>query len=145
MTINYPPELPPLRLGSTYELVNPQLNTDLQNGRTRSRRNFTATPMKFPAMFAYTDEQALVFEDFYHNTLGDGVAWFNMPIIKPAGLKIESVQIVGGYSRALIGAPHPTKATGRMFEYNMRMETYLRDASHLGRCYTSAHWETKEW
>ena len=126
MPIKWPDTLPPLRLGSEFQLVNPQLATELQNGRTRYRRNFTAVPVDFNAKWTMTDEQAILFYNFYQYLLVDGTKWFEMPVLQPGGIRDMQVHFKGAYSAVLVGAPYPESSTGRMWDISAEMQLYLR-------------------
>ena len=117
--IKWPEHLPALLLGEAQEIVDPQLRTPMQNGRTFVRRNFTAVPVMFPARWIMSDTQAQLFDIFYQHTLKDGTEWFELPNKTPSGYGMRVSQFLGAYSRRQLSTTH--------WEYSANMQMYLRD------------------
>lgn len=120
----YPESLPAPLVGTEYRPIDPQMRTQMESGRARVRRRFTAVPVNFSSRFIMSDEQAREFEAFYSGTLKDGVNWFLMPILSPYGRKLERVRFVGIYQGPSL-LTMPTEK-GRRWAYSADFEIYLR-------------------
>lgn len=120
--------------------------TDLQNGRQRYRRNFTAVPIDFDAKWTMTDEQAQRFFSFYQNDIKDGTEWFLLPVIQPMGFQHLKARFKDSYKYSLVGAPMPKSDTGRMWEITANMQIFLRPEYPKPKmCDMVAFWGEKEW
>lgn len=98
--IDYPDHLPcPIRQGYDINHENPILRTSLQGGRARQRLMFTSVPSIVSVAFVFlNDEQAADFEWWFHDSLGDGIQWFNMPLKTPVGEKEYVARFTKMYS-----------------------------------------------
>lgn len=129
MSTNYPrwPEaLPCLKIGVKHKIKSELLASNLQSGRTRYRRNFTAVPVEISAKWIMTDIQYQLFQNFYKNQLDSGANWFEMQLLEPAkGLVYRLCHFKGNREYQLIGAPNPNQTTGRLWEVSAPLEVYL--------------------
>lgn len=116
--IKWPAELPAPQFGIVFRPRDPQLRTDMQNGRTMARRNFTAVPEDFSARWILTDEQAVRYEQFYQQDTKDGTLWFDMPLLLAQGEVERTVRFTGVYTHKRLGC--------NVWEYECEMELYLR-------------------
>ena len=116
--INYPASLPEIQNDANFKVVDPQLRTKLDSGRTMTRRKFSAVPVDFNAKWHLNNEQAIAFEAFYTDVLKDGSLWFNMPIYTKNGLINQIVCFVGAYDYEKI-APN-------FWQYSASMQIFLR-------------------
>lgn len=127
--IYWPDELPAPLIGTEYAPIDPQIRTPMQSGRVFVRRNFTAVPVAFNAKWAMkTNAQAVLFEEFYKNTLEDGTLWFNMVLDLPQGKKDYLVQFHGIYNGPKrLNAPSEDGA----WEYSADMMIFLRPGEQM--------------
>lgn len=116
--IRWPDNLPCPQFGIEFKPRDPQLRTQMQSGRTISRRNFTAVPVDFSARWILTDAQSVRFEQFYQHDTQDGAQWFDMDLMLPQGLIERTVRFSGVYSFSRLGSC--------AWEYSCDMEMYLR-------------------
>ena len=116
--IYWPAELPAPQYGIEFKPRDPQLRTQMQNGRTISRRNFTAVPVDFSARWILTSEQSVRFESFYKSDTEDGTLWFKMPLLFPQGEVESVVRFAGIYAYSRVGVCE--------WSYSCNMEMYLR-------------------
>lgn len=129
--ILWPAHFPAPMLGDkNFAPIEPGLATDLNNGRTRRRRAFTATPVPFAVTLLFkSDEVAAEFEDWYDLTLDDGTHWFLMPFDTPQGLGPWPVQSRGIYRGPVrVGAPH-----SGVTRYTWDLLMYLRPGQLVQR------------
>lgn len=116
--IEWPDDLPALLFGTEYKPRDPQLRTKLQNGRTVTRRNFTAVPVDFNARWFMTDAQAVRFEQFYQTDTQDGSLWFEMELKLPQGHVERFVRFSGTYSHR--------RLAHNLWVYSCAMELHTR-------------------
>lgn len=112
------------QIGTTYNPVNPQLRSGMQDGRDFARRKNTATPVNFSASWLLNDTQAQALEYFYKHELKDGVAWFYMPLLTPQGRGLQLVQFDGIYSGPQLATP--PGITPKLWRYTANMQIFLR-------------------
>lgn len=120
----WPASLPAPLVGSSYSPVDPQISTPMQDGRTFVRRNFTAVPVGFTASWLMTDAQAVEFERFYKEDLGDGVEYFLMRLLLPQGHNEYAVRFSGIYTGPSLASP-PNVET-QLWRYSASLQMYLR-------------------
>ncbi|ELP7878118.1 hypothetical protein R1236_002812, partial [Escherichia coli] len=91
--INWPDSLPlPLADGYTQTPVSPVMRTELGSGRAIMRRRFVSTPVMISVSWLLSEAQSGTFEDFYYNTLADGVRWFRIALRLPGKADDETVE-----------------------------------------------------
>lgn len=86
--LNYPDYLPwPLREDYDLNHVSPFTRTPMNSGRARQRRHFSSVPTNVAVSWNFTEQEALMFESWFRDTIHDGVDWFNCPLKTPVGEK----------------------------------------------------------
>lgn len=86
--IQYPSVLPgPLLSGHALNKTPNILRTEMDSGQARVRRRFKSVPTIMPSTWLFTQEEAARFEWFIENTLMGAVAWFEMPVKTPIGMR----------------------------------------------------------
>lgn len=105
--IQYPEGLPAMLLdGHSLQTVDPQLRSELDSGRARVRRKFTATPTYVQgAILARTDSQAQLFEAWWEQVLVSGTKYFEMPVKTPLGNQMQTVRFDGIYQGPVLVPP----------------------------------------
>ena len=121
--IYWPEDLPAPQFGIEFNPRDPQIRTQMQSGRTFSRRNFTAVPVDFSARWILTSDQAVEFESFYKSDTEDGTKWFTMPLLFPQGEIDSVVRFEGIYTYKRVGPC--------MWEYSADMQMYLRPGEQM--------------
>lgn len=78
----YPNDVLPLPLLKNYGLKRKsmRLETKVSSGYVRSRNIFKNAPSELSASFIFTNDQQEIFEGWYHHIIGNGQAWFVMPV-----------------------------------------------------------------
>lgn len=123
-SIVWPSALPAMRFGSTWRPQSPQIASNLESGRVRIRRNFTAAPVFNEVEFIMDDAQAVAFEAFYRDTLKDGTEWFMMDVLLPQGRGPRKMQFMGIYEGPTrINSPSHSKGFWR---YTANLQMFLR-------------------
>ena len=86
--LNYPEGLPyPTRDGYGLNHVSPFTRTSMDSGRSRQRRRFSSVPTNVPVTWILTEQETLIFESWFRDTIHDGADWFNCPLKTPVGEK----------------------------------------------------------
>lgn len=106
--IQYPAGLPCFeRSNYGLQTVDPQLRTELESGRQRVRRKFTATPTSAECSVVMDDAQAQVFEAWWEETLVSGTKYFEAPLKTPMGMQSYTCRFLGIYQGpVLVGVSH---------------------------------------
>lgn len=90
--IQYPDNFPKIKLQKEYRPVSPLIVSQLQSGRTRRRRGFTAVPVLFNSTITFPNrEAAYEFTQWYKDDLKDGVNPFEIDLLTSAGYQKELV------------------------------------------------------
>src|SRR5690606_19476381 len=105
--IQYPAGLPAMLLdGHSLQTIDPQLRSELESGRARVRRKFTATPtMVEGSLLMKTDSQAALFEAWWEQVLISGTKYFEMPVKTQLGRQHHTVRFVGVYRGPVLVPP----------------------------------------
>ena len=107
--IDYPRDyLPlPLRDGYGFKAVSPLLRTEMQSGRARQRQRFTSVPTMAAVSWIFSDNQALIFEAWFAETLKSGAEWFTCPLKTPEGIRDYTARFTDIYQGpTLVGKSH---------------------------------------
>ena len=105
--IQYPAGLPCFeRTGYGLKTVDPQLRFELDSGRSRVRRKFTATPTEVQcSVLMRNNSQAQLFEAWWEQVLVSGTKYFEAPIKTPLGQETYTARFMGIYDGpVLVGA-----------------------------------------
>ena len=97
--INFPQELNQIKPnvnGFTYEKGNSKVETAFDSGETFQKRTNRKTPDRFRCGIELTGDQLMIFEDFYDETLDEGVLNFNW--IHPILSNPIQCKFIGGYT-----------------------------------------------
>lgn len=105
--IQYPTGLPAMLLdGHSLQTVDPQLRSEMESGRVRVRRKFTATPTFVQgSILATTDSQAQLFEAWWEEILVSGTKYFEMRVKTPLGHQSQVVRFAGIYQGPVLVPP----------------------------------------
>lgn len=97
--IQYPAGLPCFeRTGYGLKTVDPQLRSELDSGRSRVRRKFTATPTAVQcSVLMRNDSQAQLFEAWWEQVLVSGTKYFEAPLKAPLGTETYTAKFIGIY------------------------------------------------
>src|SRR5690606_32180058 len=97
--IQYPAGLPCFeRTGYGLKTVDPQLRSELDSGRSRVRRKFTATPTEVQcSVLMRNDSQAQLFEAWWEQVLFSGTKYFEAPLKAPLGTETYTAKFIGIY------------------------------------------------
>lgn len=96
----------PLQEGYGLQPVSPLKRTQFTTGRARQRRAYTSTPtVATVAWFMETDVQAQVFEAWFRDAISDGMAWFQMKLQTPVGVKFYKCRFTDIYQGPVLVAP----------------------------------------
>ena len=118
--IDYPSELPCiLKDGFGLKPVSPIRRTQIVTGRSRQRRAYTSTPTETDISLILDDAQSQIFEGWFRDVLGDGVAWFNFPLLTPIGYKHYVCRFTDIYQG-------PTPEGGMYWRYSATIELWER-------------------
>lgn len=125
MTIVYPGTLPlPIRDGYEIRHVSPMLRTELASGRARQRRKYTTTPSVVSVKWRFTAQQAVIFEEWFNNSLVDGANWFLMTIRTQTWFENHTCRFIDIYDGPrLVGKDH--------WEFTAELETTKRTSKDL--------------
>ena len=94
--IAYPDFLPgPLLAGYTLNQQSNLLRSEMDSGQARVRRRFANVPSTISATWLFTENQAAWFSAFIEQGLVGGIAWFEMPIKTPFGIKTGQLRFIG--------------------------------------------------
>lgn len=106
--IQYPAGLPCFeRQGYGLKTVDPQLRSELDSGRSRVRRKFTATPTEVQCSVLMNDSQAQLFEAWWERVLVSGTKYFEAPLKTPMGMQSYTARFMGIYDGpVLVGVSH---------------------------------------
>ena len=86
--LNYPDSLPyPTRDNYGLNHVSPFTRTPMDSGRSRQRRSFSSVPTNVTVSWMFTEQETLIFESWFRDTIHDGADWFNCPLKTPIGSK----------------------------------------------------------
>lgn len=97
--LRYPASFPaPLKADRAFQMVDPLVSTQSDNGQTRWYRQFTDVPGSTPVSWILTDAQAQGFMAWHRDQLLHGALWFEMPLRSPVGLTYEECHFAGMYS-----------------------------------------------
>jgi len=120
--INYPKDyLPcPLKDGFGLKPVTPLKSTQMTTGRRRQRRAYTSVPTETAIAWIFNDSQAQAFEAWVRDSLNDGQAWFNMPLLTPAGERDYVCRFTEDFYEG------PTPEGGMYWRYTARLELWER-------------------
>lgn len=96
--ISYPSNLPlPLLKGYRYKSDPKFVRTSLP-GAIQQRRKFTSGQIVYRISFLFTDINLYRFQNFYINTIKNGLEWFNLKLNSGDGIMIsKEVRIISGY------------------------------------------------
>lgn len=98
--IQYPDLLPlPLQEGYGLSTVDPMRATPMVTGRRRYRKVHSFVPVTAKVSFNFSQAEASFFEGWYAYTLNDGMEWFEMPLVTPAGFRLYKAHFTGIYDR----------------------------------------------
>lgn len=98
MAIEYPTVLPlGQRNGRSYKTVQTVKRSTMVSGRARQRKKYPKVPTMTGLTFLFNDVETQAFEVWFHETLNDGVNWFNMPLRTPLGLGKHYSRFTGMY------------------------------------------------
>src|SRR5690606_122954 len=105
--IQYPAGLPAMLLdGHSLQTVDPQRRSELDSGRARVRRKFTATPTYVRgSILARNDSQAQLLESWWEHVLVSGTKCFEMPVKTPLGNQMQTVRFDGIYQGPVLVTP----------------------------------------
>lgn len=78
--------------GYAFGPVDPVIRTDMEAGKPRARRRFTAMPTVIQVSWRFTQAQLGEFETFWHTTLSDGVAEFDVTLQNGTGFATWSAR-----------------------------------------------------
>jgi len=108
------PELLPSGLLAEGFSKQPQSNvirTTMDSGPKKARRRYTARTVKYSGKQVFDEAELMVFEQFYHNVLADGVLRFNFA--DPVSGELGEFRFTADYVAAAIEGH---------FEVSMQME-----------------------
>ncbi len=96
---SYPTGMPAaIKAETSFQLVDPLVSTQSDNGQTRWDRRFTSVPASTPVKWIFTDSQCQAFQAWYRDQLRDGAEWFEMPLRSPVGRRMEQCHFTRAYS-----------------------------------------------
>jgi len=126
-SLNYPSDYLPEPLKEAFGLrpVSPLIRTKMVTGRARQRRKYTSTPSETDLAWILNDVEAQVFEAWFRDTLGDGSAWFNIPLLTPVGHKNYVCRFKDIYEG-------PTPEGGMYWRYSASVELWERPSYPAG-------------
>lgn len=125
-TIAYPAGLPlPLRSGYGLNHVSPVTRTELESGRARQRRRYTASPSRISVSWIFSQAQAQAFEAWFRWTLSDGAEWFNANLRTPLGLQSHECRFVEMYAG-------PQRVGADLWQIQATLETRSRPTLSSG-------------
>lgn len=85
----------------------PLLRSEFDYGPARQRRRFTRQVTQLSFAVVMTDDEYKLFEGFYHDNLGSGAAWFNMPVwLARGGYEVKRVRFMEPYQAKEAGFRH---------------------------------------
>jgi hypothetical protein len=94
--IDWPDDLPAPRVEFTGSVLPSVVRTEMDSGRSRQRQRFSARQEQYNFEFIFTNEGYEEFIEFYENEIAQGAAFFNLPILTPAGLEVKEMRIISG-------------------------------------------------
>jgi|GEM_PF-1988311 hypothetical protein len=98
------PSKPQLSGWGIESLAGELLETDMQGGNTRARRQFADRIAVMPYSILMSAAQYQTFVAFLLNDLGHGAAEFDMPVYTGTGCAVRTVRIIGGANAVKVQA-----------------------------------------
>lgn len=99
MLKQYPARLPAAqKMDRAFQMVDPLVSSNSDNGQTRWDRRFTDVPTSTPISWIFSDLECQAFEGWYRGPLRDGAEWFELRLRSPMGYHIEECHFVSAYS-----------------------------------------------
>ncbi|MCL1931271.1 MAG: hypothetical protein FWF55_05605 [Treponema sp.] len=111
--INWPELLPATLLinGLSKQPQGSVIRTAMDAGPKKARRRYTARTVKYSGKQVFDEAELMVFEQFYHNVLADGVLRFNF--IDPVSGELGEFRFTADYVAAAVEG---------YFEVSMQLE-----------------------
>ena len=89
------------------------LNTDMDNGSSRSRRLFTKVPVTVSAAWRMTSLQFAAFEWWHLNTIAGGAGEFTITLMNGQGPQTMTARFVGPWEAVALKGGH-MQVTGQL-------------------------------
>lgn len=94
----YPSTLPrPLSSGYSINPSSAVLRTEMEVGAARQRRITSQPPSRISLVWNFTQEEFAIFEAWWHYTVQQGQAWFDMSLANGLGYATQSCRFTGPY------------------------------------------------
>jgi hypothetical protein len=97
-----------------------RLETKMESGYSRSRNRYRGPPSEMAATFSFSNDQLEIFEGWYHHLIGNGAAWFVMPVKTGTVVVDHQCKFVGDYSQKPI-SQSMTTVTAKLLVKNLRV------------------------
>ncbi|QTD91755.1 hypothetical protein [Burkholderia anthina] len=93
----WPATLPAASFPNGYSIApgTPYVETDMDSGRTRSRRRFSRVPSTIDVVWFMSMDQYAVFEGFLEYEVGLGANWFQIDLLSGIGKSPMQVKFTG--------------------------------------------------
>lgn len=100
MTIRFPESLPKPTRNYSVDIENSAVRSNMDSGRIRQRRRFTASQNSLSVKWELTDEEFQLFESFAFHALSGGTGWFEADLLTGNGIVPHKVRFQNGRYKA---------------------------------------------
>lgn len=109
----WPDRLPlPTFEGYAISPDDPILRTNMEQGPSRQRQQFTTVPEKITVRWRFTQWQMALFRSWFRYKAKRGAEWFSITLLTGLGMVPHEVQFVGDGSKAYTATPTRGDVTG---------------------------------
>lgn len=100
MIIRFPESLPKPTRNYSVDIENSAVRSNMDSGRIRQRRRFTASQNSLSVKWELTDEEFQIFESFVFHALSGGTGWFEADLLTGNGIVPHKVRFQKGRYKA---------------------------------------------